>query len=436
MFDMKKILSVVALLAVAISASAQLKSVAEAKKQMEAAEAASQNPKKAEKAATWLKLGQTYVAAYEAPQGAIYNGASKDELKLLTGGKLVPLSTSRVKIGDQRMEKQMYTDKNLYFNKDGKLALIEITRPVAEGLLGKAADAYSKAYSLEPKKAKEVSEAFTNIGGKYFNEGITHFNLGRNAEASKAFENASAVTERKPLEKIDTSAVYYAGITANLAGDKERAKGFFEKCYGIGYYADKGDVFAMLASVDTLNRKKYLEEGFSKFPDNQRILIELINHYLKTNADPKTLFVLLDKAKTNEPKNASLYYVEGDAHEKLGSELAAIAAYRKCAEIDPTYEWGYYAEGRLYYNKAVEIQKKGEKELDDVKYMALASEMSTTLRNCIEPFEKAYEVSKNAELKKDVAGYLKNVYFRFRNEKEEYKQAYEKYDAIVKGTAK
>ena len=55
---MKKILFAFALLAAFQFANAQMKPAATLTKAIDAAEAAAQNPKKADKVATWIKLGQ------------------------------------------------------------------------------------------------------------------------------------------------------------------------------------------------------------------------------------------------------------------------------------------------------------------------------------------------------------------------------------------
>ena len=65
---MKKIMIVLALLASFQVANAQAGPAA-AKKALDAALAASQNAKKATKVATWMKLAESYVEAYNAPSG-------------------------------------------------------------------------------------------------------------------------------------------------------------------------------------------------------------------------------------------------------------------------------------------------------------------------------------------------------------------------------
>jgi len=430
---MKKILLALAVLASMQVANAQVKSAADAKKAVEAAEAAASNEKKAIKTATWIKLGQEYVKAYDAPTGNIIPGSSKTELALMMGSEK-PVSTEAVEIQGTAYIKEVYADKNLYFNANGQLAVIEVTKPVYADALEKAIAAYQKAYDLDAShaKSKDIAAAFDLIGQKYNTEAYNKYTLGDLASASKYFEKAAEVEALAPLSKIDTTSIYNAGFTAWATKDMSKAKELFEKCYNLGYYYEGGEVFAKLADVDTLNTKKYLEEGFEKFPQSQSILIGLINYYLKSNESTDRLFELLDKAKANEPNNASLFYVEGNIRSQLGDTENAVKAYRKCAEINPEYEYGFIGEGTMYYNKAIEVQTKAQDELDDTKYMALVKEFEEDLKACIPAFEKAFEVTKSEQVKAGVAEYLKNAYYRFRDEGADYKAGYEKYSTYGK----
>lgn len=430
---MKKILLALAMFAAIQVADAQVKSAADVKKSVEAAEAATQNVKKAVKTATWLKLGQEYVKAYDAPTGNILPGSNKTELTLMMGSEK-PVSSEEVTVNNEKYTKDVYADKNLYFNQNGQLVIIEVTKPVYEDALERAVKAYQKAYELDEKHAKDkdVAAAFDYIGQKYVSEAFNKYTFGDVATASKLFEKAADVEALAPLSKIDTSVIYNAGFTAMAAKDNERALKFFKRCYDLGYYYEGGEVFARLAEVDTLNTKKYLEEGFSKFPQSQSILIGLINYYLKNNEDTETLFGLLDKAKANEPNNASLFYVEGNIRAQLGQIDKAVVAYEECAKINPEYEYGFIGEGTMFYNRAIELQTKAQEEIDDAKYMALVKEFEESLKSCIAPFEKAFEITKNANIKAGIASYLKNAFYRFREESAENQTKYEKYAEIAK----
>lgn len=425
---MKRILIALSLIASIQVAGAQVKVITDAKNAVDKAVAATENPKKAEKAATWIALGKAYVGAYDAPVGSVWANATKQELALVMGNEK-PSATETVEIGGEVMTKEVYETKNLYFRGNGTLAIIEPTVSVVENPLGKAVDAYAKALSLDPKKQKDVTAALEAINGKLVNDGYNQYVFGDYAAASKAFEQAAQSLE--PIAKIDTNSIYNAGFTAQFAGQNDRAKELFKKCYNLGYYANDGDIFAKLAAVDPSNAKGYLEEGFQKFPQSQSILIGLINYYIQNNEEPSRLFSLLDQAKENEPNNPSLLYVEGNINKELGDLEKAAACYNKCAEIDPNYEFGYIGLGTMYYNQAVDIQTKAQEEFDDAKYAALVAEFEKTLKACIEPFEKAYSITSDKDIKLGVAEYLKNTYFRFRDQDASYKAGYEKYNAII-----
>ena len=435
---MRKILIALALIASVQIASAQSKSPAEAKKAVEAAELAAQNPKKAVKPATWLKVADAYVKAYDAPTGSVVAGATKQELMFMMGNEK-PTSTEEVVIGGQPYTKEVYANKDLYFNANGQLAIIDVTQPVYEDALAKAIEAYKKAAEVDPalSKGKDIRAGLELISGKYINDAYNCYQFGDYAEASVLFEKAADAMETAPLNKMDTTAIYNAGFTAWISKDYSRAQKFFEKCLANNYYYEGGEVFAKLADVYTnLGQKDaardVLEKGFTTYPQSQSILIGLINYYLESGQNTDRLFVLINEAKKNEPDNASLYYVEGNIYKELGQTEEAVKAYYRCAEINPDYEFGYIGVGILYYNQAIELQEKAANEFDDKKYEALVADFNTALKNAIEPFEKAFEVSKDNGIKVNVAEYLKNIYYRFSSESQEYMDGYKKYNEIVK----
>ena len=432
---MKKLMTALAILASVTFASGQNKSVASAAKALEAAQEAAQNAKKATKAATWLTLGQSYINAYSAPAGALWTGATKQDLKLILGDEK-PSSVENVTVVGQQLTKEVYADKELYFNPNGQLSIINVTKPVVEDGLDKAIDAYKKAFELDPKKVKEVSAALNDINKKYMDEAFSKYSLGDGVGASKLFEKAAAAKATAPVSQIDTNAIYNAGFTAWWGSDFDRAKPFFEKCAELGYLGEDGETYAKLADIaqrqnDPEGQKKWLEEGFKAYPQSQSILIGLINYYVNTGQDTNRLFELIHQAQANEPTNASLFYVEGNTQAKLGNEEAAVAAYEKCATVDPKYAYGYIGEGILYYNKALDIQEKAQAELDDAKYMALVKDFEVALKKCIPVFEKAYQLTTDDKIKVSVAEYLKNANYRFRDEDASYKDAYDKYARVV-----
>jgi tetratricopeptide (TPR) repeat protein len=433
---MKKIFLALAIFASLQVANAQVKSASAAKQSLDKAIENSQNPKKNAKASTWISLGKAYLDAYNAPIANVYVGASLQELKLIMGNEK-PLSTEQVQTASGPMTKDTYADKNLYFTPQGKLQIIEVTKPVVENALDKGLEAYGKAYSIENKKNKDVLTGVQDIAKKYVDDAYSAYSLGNIKGANENFRKAVEASAQKPLEIIDTNSLYNQGFTAWTLGDNAQAKQCFEKCIEYNYFGEGGEVYSKLGDIatkegDKAGAKSILEAGFQRFPGSQSILIGLINYYVTSGENTDQLFALLDAAKKNEPTNASLYYVEGNIRSQLGETQKAVEAYEKCATINPAYEFGYIGEGTMYYNQAIALQDKAQKELDDTKYQAIVKDFETALKSCIDPFEKAYNITKDDKVKVGVAEYLKNAYYRFRSESADNQAKYEKYDNVVK----
>jgi len=438
---MKKILIALALILAVQVADAQTKSVDAVKKSVESAEADAQNPKKNTKVATWLKLASAYVDAYNAPTGNIILNSPRMQIQMMLGQEK-PSSSENVVIDGMNFKKDVYANKNLYFDETDVLRIVEVTKPVYEDALASALNAYVKAYEVDAKKSKEkdIKAGIQDIAQKYFNDGMNQYSLGDYKKAAGLVAKAAAASETAPYSVVDTTALYNAGYIYWAVKDFNSAKTYFEKCLANDYYYDNGEVYAKLGDVyfnlgDKAKGVQTLETGFVKFPQSQSILIGLINYYLESGENTDRLFELIGEAKKNEPNNVSLYYVEGNIHKQLGNREKAIAAYKECAVVDPNYDFGYHGLGAYYYDIAVELSEQAAQELDDAKYQALVKEYEQYLIDAIEPFEKAFEITQNPQVKLNCAEYLKQIYYRFSSVEDKYMQGYNKYNEYVKANA-
>ena len=435
---MKRILIALAVLLAVQVADAQVKSPEAAKKAVLAAEEAAQNPKKNTKVATWLKLAASYMDAYDAPAGNVLVNSPRVQLQMMMGNEK-PTAVEEVVVDGMPFKKEVYANKNLYFDGTDVLRIVEVTVPVVEDPLAGALNAYAKAYEVDVKKSKEkdIVAGIQAIQQKYFNDGMNQYSLGDYKKAGELIVKAAAASETAPYSVVDTTSLYNAGYIYWASKDFETAKNLFEKCLANNYYYENGEVYAKLGDVyfnlgDKAKGVETLETGFVKFPQSQSILIGLINYYLESGENTDRLFVLINQAKENEPENVSLYYVEGNIHKQLGDYEKALAAYKACETVDPNYDFGYHGQGALMYDKAVELSEKAQNELDDAKYQALVKEYEQVLLDAIAPFEKAFEVSQNIQVKLNAAEYLKNIYYRFSSVEDKYMEGYKKYNDYVK----
>ena len=199
----KTLIALTVLLSSAMIATAQQKSPEALRSAVEKAESAAENPKKAEKPDTWMKIGKAYVDAYNGPVGQLWLGASQTELQLVTGNAK-PLSVETVDLGGTPCQKQVFADKDLYFNQNGQLVLINVTKPVYDDALASALKAYTRAGELDVagKKTKPIVAALDDIAAKYLNDGMNAYTLGNLKEASADFENAAKAAGTAPSNRL------------------------------------------------------------------------------------------------------------------------------------------------------------------------------------------------------------------------------------------
>ncbi|HIR61909.1 MAG TPA: tetratricopeptide repeat protein [Candidatus Coprenecus avistercoris] len=433
---MKQILLTVAMLAVALTAGAQNKD--QLLSSIDKAKAATENEKKAANPTTWIKYGDAFLNAYNALFGDQWIGISKTESMLLGGGK--PLSQEQVQLNGAAYSLEHYEFRDLYYNSADVLEMVIITKPIMdEDLLVQARDAYLKAAEVDAKgsKAKVLSEKLIQLRDKFVNDAMSYYTLGNVEKAAYYFEESLPCSENPVVNGIDSMIVYYTGVAYNAIGNTEKAKKYYEECLAIGY-DQAGDVAASLAEIaksegNTDLAKKYLNEAFAKYPSSQSVLVSLINLYMETNDDPQKILDLIKSAQANEPKNASLVYAEGNVYKGLGDIENAVKCYYRSSEIDPNYVYGVYSVGNTYFDEAIAIQDKmNALDINDVEgYDALQKEFEKYLEMSIEPFEKAFNMTEDKDVKIAVASALKQVYFRFRTRDAKYAEGYEKYNQYL-----
>ena len=227
--------------------------------------------------------------------------------------------------------------------------------------LGKAVEALAKAKEVDPKgsKAKDIDQMMTDIHTKLGNEALSEYLAGNFKKAAELFKTTAACAENPLMGKVDTLNTYYTALVSNMAGEKEQAIDYYKKCLDKGIFQN-GNTFSNLAEVyknsgDTVACKETLEKGFVQFPENDGILIGLINLYIDSKDDTGRLFELIHAAQNLNPTNASLFYVEGNVYKQLGDVENAAKFYAKSAEVDPNYTFGPLGLGALYYDKAIEL---------------------------------------------------------------------------------
>jgi tetratricopeptide (TPR) repeat protein len=253
-----------------------------------------------------------------------------------------------------------------------------------------AAESYQKAFELDAKY-ENAAECYQKALIAYKNLGIIAFNEKDFTRSTDYFERV--VTLSSKLGKADKDGIQNTAVAAMNGGNYDKAIQYYsmmldQDTIGTTYvqvykaYMSKGDTASGIAKLD---------EARVKFPKNQLLLTEKLNHLfrLQKNAEAEELLKL---AIQNDPTNHTLYLAAGSTYESLGRMEEAINAYKKAIELKANAWQAYYNLGAYYNNKGKELQDKANDEKDNKKYEAGIKAADAQLQLALENLEKAKEI--------------------------------------------
>ena len=227
---------------------------------------------------------------------------------------------------------------------------------------------------------------------------------------------------------VDTVYYYYGGRAALEDSNYAEANRMFEEAVANKYEDPFLYVFrkqAYFGSGDTAKGVAVIKEGFNKYPENQSILIEMINYYLTSNQADEAL-KLLAVAKASDPKNVSYTFAEATLYDKLGRFEDAERSYKACMDINPNYFDAAYNLGVLYFNKAVKIYEDASKITDNVAYEKAKKEGDDVLLQAVPYMQKAHEIDSKDRPSLET---LKTIFYRLKMD-DQYKQVVEELKAL------
>jgi tetratricopeptide (TPR) repeat protein len=299
--------------------------------------------------------------------------------------------------------------------------------------LEEAYAAYEKALELDPKggtkKIFSLNSTYLLLGNDFITQGVQKFEAQDYEAALKSFEfNIKIASSDIYVGVIDSGIYFNAGLAAYNGKLYEKAIPYFKKCTEMKYEKTMPyflEYQSYMAIKDTAKGEETLKRAFNVYPDNQDVILQLVDHYMKCNRLTEA-FSYINIAKSKDPNNFSLHWAEGVLYMKQEKYTEAIACLTKSVELKGDLFDTQFNLGVCYYNKAVELFQKANEIMDATKYNAAVGEANTVFINAIPFFEKANSIKPDDA---DALRNLKELYFRLRTVKPEYQA---KYDAVMK----
>lgn len=313
----------------------------------------------------------------------------------------------------------------------------------------KAADYYLKAIELDQKGdekgkgigrfANEIKMGITMFVPNLQNAGIEAFNAEDFTFSMQAFErvakiNGSSVfqTAGSP-EVVDSVFVYYTGLSALRSSNWAKAEEYFLKSIDIKY--GEGDAILLLNDVytssgDSAKIAPNLKRGIELFPEDERIMMNLINYYLNSGKNEEAL-AYLNTAIEKDPENQSYFFVRGYLYESSKEFDKAEVEYLKAIEIKPDYYEPLISLGVIYYNRGAELTRVAQDISEMKKYQETMNQSLEHFKQALPYVERADEAKPNEE---HVLETLKSLYYRLEM-MDKYNEVTERLNTVKQGGA-
>lgn len=369
------------------------------------------NEKKTASPKFWISRAELMMDIFDLHREFLNQGTQPMHVKLVYGDpqEIIP---SQGEDGAQ-YEEYIYEKVKIVF-KNQALESFEETVTLYENPLDEALKSLEKAEELdvEGKAAKDIKEDYLTLKSQFERLAIELFFKQDYKGSFDNFAAVYAINQKPPLEgAVDTMLLYYTGMAASRAELVDESIKYYELARENN--CPEPDLYVFLkqkyfAIGDTAKGVATLEEGFTKYPDNQAVLIELINYYLMNNRGEEAL-EYLKIAQEDDPTNLSFIFAEATLHDKMGDTEKALETYQRCIDIEPDYFNAYYNIGVMYYNKAVEMYKEADKIGTPKEYGEAQDAADEVLKEALPYMEKANEIDPEEVSTLET---LKTLYYR------------------------
>ncbi len=310
-----------------------------------------------------------------------------------------------------------------------------------------ALDALQKYTETDQKKmALLVLDQYKSVNEVYhgfFQVGADDYNGGKYGEALTNFKGALATSEFMNSKgwytfKVDTTALLYAGISAEKAGSKDTAAIYYGKLADSGIIKIPGSDMLLIhkwlvnhyyTNKDEAMMNKYLDLGQKAFPDDPYWLTFKLD-YVREKGDKNALFNQYEKVTAEFPKNAVYFYSYGVELYQYASDTStgkrpdnadslvarAQRNLAKALEIQPDYAQASLVLGQILYNTGVDLQLqvktvKGKGPEDIKKRADFRIAANKKFDESVPYFEKVdQDLGSKGKLKQDDKTTLKNAY--------------------------
>lgn len=287
--------------------------------------------------------------------------------------------------------------------------------------LEKCADAFKKVGELDQtyftQNQFEIMSYINSITTNYFNKGGQAYEAGEYVKAIECYRKAyetMAIAGQK-----DNEALVVAAQIAVMAKEYNMAVELCTLLLNDSYESPQVYQYLAIAHGGLENNDamiQYLQEGRNKFPEDESLINEQINAYLKLKREAEIIDQIKDMADKNK-ENSVYCFILGTIYGNSESELynidSAMVYYNRTIEINPNDENAYINIGSMFIDKSAALYNAAnELDINLVKeYDAMVAEAKSYDEKALPYVEQAYKLVPNDEAIKQA---LRTLYVRLK----------------------
>ena len=444
---MKRVLfmAIAVLLMAAPAANAQKVNESGIRQKLEKSDAEINDPKKNEKAATWLNRAKVYFESVQAPTKELFPTLDQMTLKMLMGDPQTATETELI-----------YPWVKIYLL--GNTIAWEQTKEIYPGAINVVTEALLEAHKLDPKQDSKIKAQIDNMVKFYRDLASVSFEIKRFDVAQDCYVHVCELESNPAFGTPDYENFFIAGQLSAFEGSNDKSKfvdgeKFMQQALDNGYVDENGDIYYFLFHCyygqreqdrsKVMKAKDTLLEGIAKFPKNDKILDGLMSLYTAEEGvgNPADLIAMIDGALAEDPTNTDLWFGRGrvyyaiaaktdDTAGKLNCFDECIKSFNKVVELKPDMFEANYFLSIFYQMKgdvlAQEVNSRDYKSQSE--YDKDYQEVLTVYKEAVPWLEKSIEINPQNV---DAVEAMKSLCFRLRDEAPEYMEKYTKYSEML-----
>lgn len=243
-----------------------------------------------------------------------------------------------------------------------------------------AIDSYKRSFEISDKYDSDIKDAIAQKKAFLDQFSVVLFQQKAYKEAVELFDAQAQLSS--VIGKIDTTAIYNAGIAAENAGDFDLAVKYYKQAADYGYKVP--EIYKSIGLALTRGGKSQEAADFFK------------------------------QAIEKSPNDPTLYFYLGTMYIDLKDEENAALNLKKAIELNPKYSEAQYQLGKNYLDIATRLNDEANAlpASEQKQYTILSTKANSNYREAAGPLEKYMELNPKD---KAVAQTLVSIHRRLGN---------------------